>query len=128
MSRAGIETLNQEFGKAFSNQDARAVVGFYAQDAKLLAPGAPLIDGQAGIEAFLQQMFASGARGLELNTLDVLEADDLAVEVGRYTMTIQPPGGDVMRDVGKYVAVWRRQADGGLKLVVDTFNSDSPAS
>jgi ketosteroid isomerase-like protein len=73
-------------------------------------------------------MFASGARGLELNTLDVLEADDLAVEVGRYTMTIQPPGGDVMRDVGKYVAVWRRQADGGLKLVVDTFNSDSPAS
>lgn len=127
MSRAGIETLNQEFGKAFSNQDARAVAGFYAQDAKLLAPGAPLIDGQAGIEAFLQQMFASGARGLELNTLDVLEADDLAVEVGRYMMTIQPPGGDVMRDVGKYVAVWRRQADGGLKLVVDTFNSDSPA-
>jgi len=126
MSRAEIETVNQEFVKAFSNQDAKAFASLYAQDAKLLPPGAPLIEGRAGIEAFGQQMFANGVRGLELETLDVLEADGLVVDVGRYTMTIQSPGGDLMRDVGKYVAVFRRQADGGLKVVVDTFNSDTP--
>jgi ketosteroid isomerase-like protein len=29
-----------------------------------------------------------------------------------------------MTDHGKSVVVWRRQADGTLKIVVDTFNSN----
>ena len=31
-------------------------------------------------------------------------------------------------DAGKYVAIYRRQSDGSLKLIVDTFNYDTPES
>ena len=40
-------------------------------------------------------------------------------------MGIEPPGADPIQHVGKYVAVYRRQSDGSLKLIVDTFNSDA---
>jgi ketosteroid isomerase-like protein len=126
MSRAEIEGRAEDFSKVFATHDAAAMAAFYTADAKFLAPNVPMIEGRAGIEAFGKEMFAAGGQSLELQTLDVLEGGDLEVEVGRYTMGIQPPGGDPMVDNGKYVAVWRRDAEGGLRMAVDTFNSDAP--
>ncbi|MFQ5962049.1 MAG: YybH family protein, partial [Candidatus Methylomirabilales bacterium] len=52
--------------------------------------------------------------------------DDLAYEMGAYTLTIQPEGGQAQTDTGKYVVVWTRQADGSWKLAVDIWNSNAP--
>lgn len=128
MSRQEIETIAADFAKAFANQDAEAVSGFYAADATLLPPNALLLKGRAAIRSFVEEMFSSGARSLELTTLDVLAGGDLEVEVGRFRMAFQPRGVDPFTEDGKYVAVYRRQGDGSLKLAVDTFNSDAPAS
>jgi ketosteroid isomerase-like protein len=126
MSRTEIEGRAEDFSKAFSTHDASAMAAFYTADAKFLAPNVPMIEGRAGIEAFGKEMFASGGQSLELKTLDVLDGGDLEIEVGRYTMGMTPPGSDAMVDNGKYVAVWRRDADGKLKMAVDTFNTDAP--
>jgi len=61
--------------------------------------------------------------------------------VRRDLVTEQPAGGTVMRvrddespgkritDRGKLVEVWRKQADGSWKCIVDTWNSDlAPAA
>ncbi|MEO8457412.1 MAG: hypothetical protein ABI559_06325 [Chloroflexota bacterium] len=54
-----------------------------------------------------------------------MEAGDLSVEIGRVTVTIQPPGAPAtIVQNGKSVVVWRRQKDGTLKIAVDTFNTD----
>ena len=101
------------------------MANFYAADAKLLPPGSPLVEGPDAIRAFVDGMFAAGCRSLDLTTGDVIEAGDCAIEVGSFVMGIEPPGVDPIREVGKYVAICRRQADGSLKLIVDTFNSDT---
>jgi uncharacterized protein (TIGR02246 family) len=126
MSRAEIAGLAEDYSKTFANHDAAAMAGFYTADAKFLAPNEPMIEGRSGIEAFGKEMFAAGAQSLKLETMDVLEGGDLEIEVGRYTLGMQPPGADPMVDNGKYVAVWRRDTDGKLKMVVDTFNTDAP--
>jgi|SRR5437016_4169756 len=126
-TRTEIEALATEFAKAFNNQDATELASFYTADCKFLPPNLPLIEGRAGVEELCRQMFDMGCRSLDLETTDVLQAGDLVVEVGRYTMTIQPPGGDPVQDVGKYLDVRRRQSDGGLRIVLDTFTSDLPA-
>jgi hypothetical protein len=41
-------------------------------------------------------------------------------------MGIEPPGADPIRKIGKYVAVSRRQSDGFLTMIVDTFHTDAP--
>lgn len=122
-TRDEISELLIGFCKAVANQDTAGVGDYYATDARLLPPGAPLIEGRAGIESYLGELFAAGFRSLELDTVDVLEDGGLAVEVGRFTMGFDPSA----TEVGKYIAVYRRQSDGTLKIVADTFNSDTPA-
>ena len=124
--REAIETLAADFGKAFTNRDIDAVVSFYTDDCKVLAPNAPRVDGKSAMREVLQSYFDMGAEGLTLTTLDVIEAGDVAVECGRYELTIRPPDADSFIDVGKYVAVHQRQADGSLKMLVDTWNTDAP--
>jgi uncharacterized protein (TIGR02246 family) len=127
MVRDEIMTLAQQFGKAVANQDVDELVGFYTEDARMLPPNAPMIQGRDGLRAIFREYFDAGMKSLELETVDVLEDGQLAVEVGRYVMGIQPLAGDPVEDRGKYIAVYRRQPDGALKIAADTFNSDHPA-
>jgi len=41
-------------------------------------------------------------------------------------MTMTPEGSDPIDDTGKYLEIWKKQADGGWKVVRDIFNSDLP--
>ena len=54
---------------------------------------APMVEGRAAIQAAHQGMIARGVQALALDVVDVIEVDDLAVEIGRYTLMTQPPGG-----------------------------------
>jgi ketosteroid isomerase-like protein len=124
--RDEVLALNEGFGKAISNQDVEKLLDYYAPDAKLLPPGVPMLEGAAAIKGFLQMMLEAGARGLELDSVLVDGNDDLVVDVGRYRLTMEAPGGEPVIDVGKYIAVCKRQGDGSLRLAYDTFNSDAP--
>jgi len=56
----------------------------------------------------------------------VAKAGDVAYSYGTYASSATGPDGKPMQDKGKYVTVYRKQADGSWKAVVDTFNSDLP--
>ena len=56
----------------------------------------------------------------------VMAADDVVIEVGRYTLGLRVEGTEVT-DVGKYLVVFARQGDGSLRFRYDAFNSDAPA-
>lgn len=123
-TRDEVDDVLAAFSKAVANKDAVGLANFYSENAKFLPPGAPLVEGRAGIKDFCEQLFAAGFAGLDLENIEVLEGGDLVVDVGRYTMSFAPEGSDR----GKYIAVYRRQADGSLIIVADTFNSDTPAA
>lgn len=85
-----------------------------------------MIVGRAAIEQFytmLRDQF--GLRDMSAEITAFGSEGVLAYEVGRYSLTLQPDGGEAVHDVGKYVFVWRRQ-DGGWKIAVDAPNSDLP--
>lgn len=123
--RAEIEKLTAQFAKAVTNKDFAALGPFYEERARLLPPGAPMVEGQAAIQAAQQKMIEGGVQALDLECVDVIEAGDFAIEIGRTTVTIQLLGLFSITRTGKSVVVWRRQNDGTLKIVVDTFNSDT---
>lgn len=127
-SRAEIEKLTAEFAKTVTNRDFAALGPFYEERARLLAPGAPMVEGRAAIQSAQRRIIEGGVQALDLEVVDVIEAGDFSIEIGRTTMTIQPPDAESIIEKGKSVVVWRRQRDGTLKIVVDTFNSDAPAS
>ncbi len=121
-----IQTGNKNFMAAFDRGDAAGVVACYTADARLLPPGGAPMSGTPDIAAFWQGAMNMGIKSAKLETKHVEERDDLAVEVGHYTLTIQPEGGATITDVGKYVVVWKD--DGGTwKLHIDIWNSNGAA-
>jgi len=70
-------------------------------------------------------MIEGGVQALSLEAVEVIEAGDLAVEIGRYTLTIRTAGAELRIDQGKSVVVCRRQQDGALEIAIDTFTSDT---
>jgi hypothetical protein len=59
-------------------------------------------------------------------TSELHVAGDLGYGVGAYRLVIRRPGEETGRDSGKYLLVYRRQADGTWKVAADVFSSDLP--
>jgi uncharacterized protein (TIGR02246 family) len=123
--RKAIEEGAERWMTAFNGKDAATLASFYAADAIILPPNGPRVSGRANLEALFTEMFAIGG-DLKLAITHVDASGDLAYEVGSYSMSIQMPGTPPMADTGKYVAVWKRQADGKWLIVADTWNTDLP--
>jgi uncharacterized protein (TIGR02246 family) len=128
MDDAGrIAAARATFIAALSNGDAEGVAGHYRHDASLLAPSADLIRGREAIEAFWRAGVQAGVHGLEVESLTLDGAADLAYEVGSYTLRLRTPEGKTVLDRGKYVLVHERQVDGNWLRAVETFRPDMPA-
>jgi ketosteroid isomerase-like protein len=121
MSRSDIDALNATFMKGVETGDSALIASVYAPDARVMPPGAPVVTG-GGIEQFWQGVLDMGITGAVLKTGSLEEREDLAVEEGLYELRA---GADVVAN-GKYVVVHRRQPDGGWRLGLDIWNSDSP--
>lgn len=123
-TREQIEAVDEAYEKAVANQDPAAIAGLYTHDAFLLPPNSPVAKGSDAIRAVLQAYFDGGAQSLELETSALDDQGDLVIEVGRYALGLQPPGADPITDIGKYLQVFKRQADGSFLIAYDCFNSD----
>ena len=126
--RGAIEAANAKFVEAFKRADKAILIANYADDAILMMPNEEAWRGRDAIDkgftGFLSQVsFKDGAA----TTGDVMVAGDLAVETGTFAWTLQPKSGPEIKDKGKYLTVWKRQADGTWKIVRDINNTDLPA-
>ena len=119
--KATIERLNDAWTAAFNKGDAAAVAAMYTEDAYVLPPGAEMVKGRTGIEAFWRQA-AQQMGDAKLTTLDVLPLGrSVAREIGTVTLKTksQPP----QEIVGKYAVVWRK-VGGKWKLATDIWNTN----
>jgi uncharacterized protein (TIGR02246 family) len=128
VGQAEIDAANDAFVQGFKQGDAAAVAAVYEPDGRLLPPNTQPQQGGAAIEAFWKGIMDAGVRGVLLETQTLDERDDLAVEVGRYTLRTAPGDAGEVVDVGKYVVMHRRQPDGSWRYAVDIFNSSRPAA
>ena len=123
--RRAIDSTNAILIDALTKEDAAAQSALYAPDGMVMMSGMPAWKGKAGIEQNAKEMFAAvDVKDFKFTTDDVAVSGDLAVETGTYTMTITPKGGKAIPDTGKYITVWKRQADGTWKIYRDISNSD----
>ena len=117
---SAIEALHKDFVGHFNAGRAEELVdGFYTEDARLLPANAPMVTGRSNILAFVKEFLAMGGPQITLKNTHIDASGDLAYGVGNYTMNM---GGTT--DEGKWVEVYRRQADGSWKAVADMFSSD----
>ncbi len=121
-----IRAMDEQFVRNVKANDAnRLVEDFYAEDARLMPPNQPVLQGKAAIRG-LWSAFLPAIVEMTLDTTHVDASGDLAYGVGQYTMKLTPPGGQPSEDRGKYTVVYRRQPDRSWRAVVDMFSSNGP--
>ena len=124
-----IDSTIARFAEAMKRGDTTAMLNAYTDDAIVMPANAPVIRSRADHAKWNAGMSSQfTVTDFKTTTNDLIVSGDYAIEQGAYRMTLQPkPRGKAMNDVGKYLAVWKRQPDGSWKMIRDIFNSDMPA-
>ena len=120
--RAQIEKVDKAFQASYNGGDAAAVAALYAEDAKVMAPGAAAASGRAAIQAAFAADIARGSKNA-LTTQEVFGGGDYAIAVGGWVETAAADGAH--RDHGTYVTVYKK-VGGDWKIYRDTWNSSMP--
>ncbi len=117
--RTGMQRTNALFSSSVvKNGEIDALDNIYTVDARILPPGANLIQGRAQIKAFWQQAIAGlGLKDAKLTTVDAQAAGDSVIEVGQATLTLDQ--GQML--TVKYVVHWKEEA-GLWKWHIDIWN------
>lgn len=114
----------------YASRDPDKLVAHYADDATLLIPDEPLMSGKDAIRAGIQPMLADKNFALTFttSTVGVSKSGDLGYSQGTYSMTMtNPKTKKPVTEHGKYVTVYKKQADGSWKAIEDINNADAPA-
>ncbi len=95
----------------------------------LLAPNAPIAEGREEIAKAFTGFFALPNLNIRWHAdkASVAHSGELGYTSGKYQMSFSDPSGKTISDNGKYVTVWKKQADGTWKVQLDIFNTDLPA-
>lgn len=121
---ATLRNLDAEWSKAAGAKDLEKTVSYYTDDALILPPNIPSIQGKQGARAMWQGMFSVPGFGGGWKATKVEVSGDLGWVTGTYELSETDASGRPMVDKGKYLEVWRKQADGSWKCVADMFNTD----
>jgi len=119
---ASIRASVEAWDKAFNARDWAAVAAFYTEETIMMAPNVPAVKGRAGVQELFSKMPPFSAMALQVSEID--GRGDLAVAHGTYTMTVTIEGMPPFEDVGKWVEIRQKQADGSWLIHRDIYNSD----
>ena len=124
---SAIRDSDAQWSKMAGAHDLDGTVSYYSDDASVLAPNAPIATGKEAIRAVWAPLCAPDASvSWQANKVDVASSGDLAYSTGAYQLTLKGGQGKPETDRGKFLEVWKKQADGKWKVVADIFNSDFP--
>ncbi len=119
-----VAERNAAFMAAIAAGDGAAAAANYTEDAVVMPPGMPSVEGREAIGQFWQGGISAGIARVELAPGDVTATSaDTIIE--RSTARVFNAAGDVI-DEGKYVVVWRR-VDGQWFMSWDIWNGDAAA-
>ena len=123
---AAIRSILPQVDRAILAGDWGAAVAVMTEDGLWLPPNGPAIQGRDAMQAYLE----SADPAMTEHTLEWPEVDgrgDLAYARGVYAETFtvgEAP--EPVEDVGKQLAVLRKQSDGSWLIAIWIWNSDLP--
>ncbi len=120
-----IEARGGQLAQAMNSGDSERVSQFYTEDALLMPPGSPQLQGRAAIRELWQGMIDAGVKDLKFTCHEAIELGDTAIEVSSMSGTAPGEGGSQETFVGKYIVVWKKGSDDDWYVHRDIWNLDA---
>jgi len=124
-----VKGVEAAWVKDIATKDVDKFANYYADDASLLIPNVPIINGRDNIKVALNAVLSDPHFALTFQSTRAWasKGGDFVYTVGTYSMTTSAPKDKTaVTDKGKYLTVFKKQADGSWKAVADMMNSDLP--
>lgn len=115
-----VRAVDAAFAAGMNAKDTAAVFAVYAEDAKLMPPDSPILDG-AAVHSVIAGLIAGSAADFVLTPTTNYGVGDLAYSVGTASFTMGAAAETV-----KYAEVLRRGTDGKWRYVADMFSGVAP--
>ncbi len=120
---------SREWAKAAGSRDIERILSYWADDAIVLEPDQHALFGKAAIRGMVEASMKipkfSVTWGPETGVISKDGTMGYLIEHNR--ITVADSTGKVHTQFGKAVTIWRKDANGAWKCVVDTWNG-SPSS
>ncbi len=130
LDAAAVKKADEDWSAAAQAKQADAWVAFYADDAVVLPPNNKMATSKEDIRKAITDLLA--LPGLTVSwqptKSEAARSGDIAYTYGTYELTSNNARGEPTSDYGKYSEVWKKQADGSWKCIVDMWSSDLPAA
>ena len=128
--REVLMQADRDFDRATAETGVEGWVSYFAEDGQMFPAGAEIVSGRQAIREAMAPAFGNPEFSLRWKPLgaDVSRAGDLGYTYGTYVARGPGPQGEPVERHGKYVSIWKKQADGSWKIVVDIGNSSPQPS
>lgn len=121
-----IKDADARFVEAFNRGDTAALVLEHTADVWVLPFDGPAKRGSDAVESDFRELLDAGWKNLSIGSVEIGSEGNLAYNVGKFSVDVPTKEGTSKRVTGKYVDVYKRQADGSWKIHVTSFNTDEP--
>src|SRR5438309_8132504 len=123
---AAVRAASAESARVAAAKDLEKTLSYYSDDASMFPPNAPVVTGPNARRKAWTALFSPAELVFSnaATRVEVARSGDLAYETGTFEESFKDDKGQPVKAVGKYVVVWKKQAGGQWKAVVDIFNTD----
>ena len=127
-AEAELRALDEQWSATAGRNDLDGTVAFYADNAVLLPPNAPIATDKKSIrESWAGLLGPHTSVSWKWSKVEVAQSGELGYIYGSYKVAVGVSSdGSPVNDTGKFLEVWKRQPNGRWKCIVDTYNSDLP--
>jgi uncharacterized protein (TIGR02246 family) len=123
----GLDEIYHRFSEGYKKLDPAAVANLYTETAAYLAPRKEIEIGRARVLASFTEFFDSvrqknGRVEISFHIAQRQAEQNLAYDVGIYTLTSFNDKGEARTSKGKFMVVAKREKDGIWRFQVDGYN------
>jgi uncharacterized protein (TIGR02246 family) len=121
-----VMQTSKEWSQTAATGDTEKTLSYWAEDAVLMSDGQPPLNGKAAIRQMVEQsMKMPGFRiSWQPQSVQVSESGDMAYLIENSQVSYLDSTGKSTTTNSKVVTIWRKQADGSWKNVVDISTPD----
>jgi ketosteroid isomerase-like protein len=123
---AALMQVSRDWAKAAESRDVERVLSYWADDAIMMENEQPALVGKAAIRSMVQRGFGDPNFKItwEPERAVISESGDMGYLIEHNRVSFTDPTGKARTVFGKGVTIWKKDASGNWKNVVDIFNTN----